>query len=262
VPEQSSAEVDKKINEVNLTPKKVFDDVIASAPPAKKKEAIDTTSKHLHIAERALAKAKAGGEEKVATIALKYELNAKIVMEAPPAMKLERMEELFNAMAAPNHKECLNNVGDKAFCETVSKLQKAFKEVRAAVAQGKEETIDDVFLINQEFAPTIRAINQGFGIRFRKKIRFQPNWTNFGKIQMNFGPNSVKFRNVKHKIRFGPHRNGRISPKFRLIRSNRRTLLSTRRTRMEMRRRSRRFLLPTTSVPMRSLQLRPVKSSE
>jgi hypothetical protein len=171
VPEQSSAEVDKKINEVNLTLKKVFDDVIASAPPAKKKEAIDATSKHLHIAERALAKAKAGGEEKVATVALKYELNAKIVMEAPPAMKLERMEELFNAMAAPNHKECLNNVGDKAFCETVSKLQKAFKEVRAAVAQGKkEETIDDVFLINQEFAPTIRAINKAYADGDEKAI--------------------------------------------------------------------------------------------
>jgi hypothetical protein len=41
---------------------------------------------------------------------------------------------------------------------------------------------------------------------------------------MNFGLNSVKFRNVKHKIRFGPHRNGRISPKFGLIRSNPRTL--------------------------------------
>jgi hypothetical protein len=41
---------------------------------------------------------------------------------------------------------------------------------------------------------------------------------------MNFGLNSVKFRNVKYKIRFGPHRNGRISPKFGLIRSNPRTL--------------------------------------
>jgi len=170
-PEQSSAEVDKKINEVNLTLKKVFDDVIASVPPAKKKEAIDATSKHLHIAKRALAKAKAGGEEKVATVALKYELSAKIVMEAPPAMKLERMEELFNAMAAPNHKDCLTNVNDKPFCETVSKLQKAFKEVRAAVAQGKkEETIDDVFLINQEFAPTIRAINKAYADGDEKEI--------------------------------------------------------------------------------------------
>ena len=170
-PEQSSAEVDKKINEVNLTLKKVFDDVIASVPPAKKKEAIDATSKHLHIAKRALAKAKAGGEEKVATVALKYELSAKIVMEAPPAMKLERMEELFNAMAAPNHKDCLTNVNDKPFCETVSKLQKAFKEVRAAVAQGKEEeTIDDVFLINQEFAPTIKAINKAYADGDEKEI--------------------------------------------------------------------------------------------
>nr|AWA45097.1 hypothetical protein SO86E01_000004 [Saccharum officinarum] len=150
VPEQSSAEVDKKINEVNLTLKKVFDDVIASAPPAKKKEAIDTTSKHLHIAERALAKAKAGGEEKVATVAMKYELNAKIVMEAPPAMKLERMEELFNAMAAPNHKECLNNVGDKAFCETVSKLQKAFKEVRAASRKARRKPL--TMAINKAYA--------------------------------------------------------------------------------------------------------------
>ncbi|XP_066318573.1 uncharacterized protein OsI_031781-like [Miscanthus floridulus] len=163
VPEQSSAEVDKKINEVNLTLKKVFDDVIASAPPAKKKEAIDAASKQLRITERALAKAKAGGEEKVATLALKYELSAKIVMEAPPAMKLARMEELFNAMAAPNHKDCATNIDNKPFCETISKLQKAFKEVRAAVTQGKEEeTIDDVFLINQEFAPTIRAINKAY----------------------------------------------------------------------------------------------------
>jgi hypothetical protein len=81
------------------------------------------------------------------------------------------MEELFNAMAAPNHKECLNNVGDKAFCEAVSKLQKAFKEVRAAVTQGKkEETIDDVFLINQEFAPTIRAINKAYADGDEKAI--------------------------------------------------------------------------------------------
>jgi hypothetical protein len=46
---------------------------------------------------------------------------------------------------------------------------------------------------------------------------------------MNFGLNSVNFRNVKHKIRFGPHRNGRISPKFELIRSNPRTLAPPRR---------------------------------
>jgi hypothetical protein len=58
----------------------------------------------------------------------------------------------------------------------------------------------------------------------KKKIRSQPNWTNFGKIRMNFGFNSVNFWNVKCKIRFGPHRNGRISPKFGLIRSNPRTL--------------------------------------
>jgi hypothetical protein len=56
---------------------------------------------------------------------------------------------------------------------------------------------------------------------FWKKIRSQPNW-------MNFGLNSVKFRNVKHKICFGPHRNGRISPKFGLIRSNPGTLPYTR----------------------------------
>jgi hypothetical protein len=71
------------------------------------------------------------------------------------------------------------------------------------------------------------SYKQGFGIRFGKKIRSQPNWTNFGKIRMNFGLNSVKFRNVKHKIRFGPHRNGRISPKFGLIQSNPRTLLTS-----------------------------------
>jgi hypothetical protein len=63
---------------------------------------------------------------------------------------------------------------------------------------------------------------------FWKKIRSQPNWTNFGKIRMNFGLNSVNFRNVKRKIRFGPHRNGRISPKFGLIRSNPRTLPTAR----------------------------------
>jgi hypothetical protein len=63
---------------------------------------------------------------------------------------------------------------------------------------------------------------------FRKKIRSQPNWTNFGKIRMNFGLNSVNFRNVKHKIRFGPQRNRRISSKFGLIRSNLRTLPRTR----------------------------------
>jgi hypothetical protein len=45
---------------------------------------------------------------------------------------------------------------------------------------------------------------------------------------MNFGLNSVNFRNVKRKIRFGPHRNGRISPKFGLIWSNPRTLVETR----------------------------------
>jgi hypothetical protein len=44
---------------------------------------------------------------------------------------------------------------------------------------------------------------------------------------MNFGLNSVNFRNVKRKIRFGPHRNERISLKFRLIRSNPRTLAVT-----------------------------------
>jgi hypothetical protein len=55
---------------------------------------------------------------------------------------------------------------------------------------------------------------------FWKKIRSQLNWTNFGKIRMNFGLNPVNFRNVKRKIRFGPHQNGRISPKFGLLRSN------------------------------------------
>ena len=173
VPQQSSPEADKKINEVNLTLKKVFDDVIATAPPAKKQEAIDATTKQLQVAERALAKAKAGGDEKVAKLAMSYELSARIVTETPPAMKLERMEELFNAMAAPNHKtECHPNAeADKPFCETVSKLQKAFKEVRSAVAQGKkEETIDDVFLVNQEFAPTIRAINKAYADGDEKEI--------------------------------------------------------------------------------------------
>jgi hypothetical protein len=42
----------------------------------------------------------------------------------------------------------------------------------------------------------------------------------FGKIWMNFGLNSVNFQNLKHKIRFGPRRNRRISLKFRLSRSN------------------------------------------
>ncbi|KXG35826.1 hypothetical protein SORBI_3002G234800 [Sorghum bicolor] len=90
VPQQSSPEADKKINEVNLTLKKVFDDVIATAPPAKKQEAIDATSKQLQVAERALAKAKAGGDEKVAKLAMSYELSARIVTETPTAMKLER----------------------------------------------------------------------------------------------------------------------------------------------------------------------------
>jgi len=90
VPQQSSPEADKKINEVNLTLKKVFDDVIATAPPAKKQEAIDATTKQLQVAERALAKAKAGGDEKVAKLAMSYELSARIVTETPTAMKLER----------------------------------------------------------------------------------------------------------------------------------------------------------------------------
>jgi hypothetical protein len=42
---------------------------------------------------------------------------------------------------------------------------------------------------------------------------------------MNFGLNSMNFRIVKRKIHFEPHRNRRISPKFRLIRSNPRTLI-------------------------------------
>ena len=53
VPEQSSAEVDKKINEVNLTLKKVFDDVIASVPPAKKKrKATDRGEEEGSLVER------------------------------------------------------------------------------------------------------------------------------------------------------------------------------------------------------------------
>jgi hypothetical protein len=63
----------------------------------------------------------------------------------------------------------------------------------------------------------------GFIFGKKKKNRSQPKWTKFGKIRMNFGLNSVNFRNLKHKIRFGPHRNGRISPKFGLSRSNPRT---------------------------------------
>jgi hypothetical protein len=50
---------------------------------------------------------------------------------------------------------------------------------------------------------------------------------NFGKIRMNLRLNSVNFRNVKRKNRFEPHRNGRISPKFELFRSNPRTLAPT-----------------------------------
>jgi hypothetical protein len=63
----------------------------------------------------------------------------------------------------------------------------------------------------------------------KKKIRSQPNWTNFEKIRMNCELNSVKFQDVKHKICFGPHQNGRISLKFGLIRSNPRTLHGARR---------------------------------
>jgi hypothetical protein len=63
---------------------------------------------------------------------------------------------------------------------------------------------------------TRAASGQGFGIRFGKNL--VP--TNFGKIRMNFGLNSVNFRNVKRKIHFEPHQNRRISPKFELIRSN------------------------------------------
>jgi len=72
-----------------------------------------------------------------------------------------------------------------------------------------------------------RVYTPRFWDSFSKKIRYQPKWTNFGKFRSNFGLNSVKFRDLKHRIRFGPNRDGRISPKFGLSRSNPRSLLMT-----------------------------------
>jgi len=57
-----------------------------------------------------------------------------------------------------------------------------------------------------------------WGDLFWEKIRSQPKWTNFGL-------NSVKFRDLKHKIHFRPDRNGQNLPKFGLSRSNPRSLL-------------------------------------
>jgi len=65
-----------------------------------------------------------------------------------------------------------------------------------------------------------RSTLLGSGIHFGKKIPSQPKWTNFGKFWSNFGLNSLKFRDLKHKIHFGPNRNRRISLKFVLSRSN------------------------------------------
>jgi hypothetical protein len=92
-------------------------------------------------------------------------------------------------------------------------------ELVAAAVTGPSSSAADIQL---------RAQLKVFGFVLEKK--FGPNRIGriLEKIRMNFGFNSVNFRNVKRKIRFGPHRNERISSKFGLIRSNPRTLAQLR----------------------------------
>jgi pyoverdine/dityrosine biosynthesis protein Dit1 len=84
-----------------------------------------------------------------------------------------------------------------------------------------------IYLATRPLVDSCRWSESRFWDSFWKKVQSQPKWTKFGKIQMNFGLNSVNFQNLKHKIRFGLHRNGRISPKFGLSRSNSRSLIRT-----------------------------------
>jgi hypothetical protein len=165
---QLSPAAEKSISDINLNVQKVIDVVVSAAPPDKQMETRDAALKHLQPINSALAKVKESGDEKkIAEVAFRVEIAAAIISRTPPDKKLKVMEDSFNEVAAPSPIDC--PTVDKAFCETESKIQKAFDEVVMAAPLEKRLEVKAALLKKPVYTAG-STINKAYGDGDEKKI--------------------------------------------------------------------------------------------
>lgn len=162
--EPTPADAEKAIGAVGQKMKKVFEALYADAPPAKKEEIEKATTTQYTIALFTIGNATASGDEKKAlSIARSYEIAVDKVIAAPPAEKLQVMEDAFNAVSAPNPAECPGV--DKPYCETLPKIQKALDEVVVAAPSPAKKVAASTL-----FAEAIRNINMAYAFAGKRSI--------------------------------------------------------------------------------------------
>ncbi|KAG0526014.1 hypothetical protein BDA96_06G108500 [Sorghum bicolor] len=165
---QLSPAAEKSIGDLNLEVEKVIDVVVSAAPPAKQMETMHAALKHLQPIKSALAKAKESGDEKkIAKLVFRVEIAVAIINAAPADKKLMMMEDSFNSVAAPSPLDC--PTVDKAYCETDSKIQKAFDGVVAAAPVEKRLEVRATILKKTMYTAG-STINKAYADGDEKKI--------------------------------------------------------------------------------------------